>query len=131
MFASWKSIATVGGSGALTYLAASPTQVSANGQPTLRLTMGKSDALLMDVRALGGLAMGFASMYKGIKASTREWLGTGAVASFSSLASTEAIRMQGNKNGVVYEGGYFPTFSGIGTSAPAYQQAPSSAWARR
>jgi hypothetical protein len=130
MFASWKSIATVGGSGALTYLAASPTQNS-GGQPTLRLTMGSSDALLMDVRALGGLAMGFASMYKGLKAGTREWLGTGAVASFSSLASTEAIRYQANKGGAnVYPGGTWPKISGMG-SAPAYQQAPSSAWARR
>ena len=94
--------------------------------------MGGSDALLMDVRALGGLAMGFASMYKGLKSSTREWLGTGAVASFSSLASTEAIRYQGNKAAPgSYTGGAIPQFKGLGGSAPAYHQAPSSAWARR
>lgn len=126
-FDAWDEIGAVVGAGALSYLAAGKRKNAT--QPTLRISLDKGNSLIGDVRFIGGLAAGFASRSKSVSAKTAKMLETAATASFSSLASTEAVRYQLIKQQLLPQSGrVFPSFGGVSSPQPQYG-ARSAAWA--
>jgi hypothetical protein len=91
MFDAWTGLATIGGTGALSYLAAGGK--TAGDEATLRLSLDKGGSLLGDVRLLGGVLTLLGSYWLKGEA-VRKTLGVITVASFGSLLSTELIRVR-------------------------------------
>ena len=91
MYNAYATIGVLAGSGAMTYLAANPSK------GTLRLTVGKSNALIYDVRFIGGTVCGLASMFLVKSKNAKGLLGLTSFAAFSSLISTEVVRWRANK----------------------------------
>jgi hypothetical protein len=115
MFNAYATIGVLAGSGAMTYLAANPNKTP----ETLRLTVGSSNALIYDVRFIGGTVCGLASMFLVKGKNAKNLLGLTSFAAFSSLISTEVIRWRANKKVEgTYPGGWF---SGVHDHAmPSY-----------
>ena len=130
MFDAWDEIGAVVGAGALSYIAAGKRKSAT--QPSLRLSLDKGDSLIGDVRFLGGLAAGLASRSKMMGAGARKTLETVATASFSSLASTEAVRYQLIRQNVLPQGGrIFPSFGNAGAPQQPQYGNRTAAWASR
>jgi len=144
MYDAWSIAATGGGAAALTYLASGWKQMDRGGEKTLRLSLDKNHSLLGDVRLLGGLGTGLASMYvKG--AGTKKALQVVSVASLLSLGMTEIVRWQLARQGVAGIAQKLPVFPALWQkagdvnygalpgpqSAPAYHREREAAWARR
>lgn len=134
MFSTWHNVAGVAGAGALSYLAAAPAKDG--GKPSLRLSLTKDDALLTDVRLLGGLVTAGAAMYVD-GADTKKTLAVVALASFASLFCTEAVRYRFSRPemGLVREAKIMPSanFGALSDGQPAYgrQYQAQGAWASR
>ena len=125
MFDAWNVVGVGGGSAVLTYLATGPNQTH-NGKPTFRLSLDKKSASLVgDVRVLGGLLSGFASMYT--KGTTKRTLRVVTAASFLSLVQTEIMRYRvaGAAKGLPI----FPAYGATATASHARAQGQPS-WAR-
>ena len=139
MFDAWSGIATIGGAGVLSYLAAGQ-ETKEGGVPTLRLSLDKGGSLLGDVRLLGGAVTGLAAAYVG-SGSAKKVLSGVAFASFASLFCTELVRIRLVKR---TSDGKSTSFSKLdlvpkaiqggsfgGTSAPARSYQTQNAWANR
>ena len=86
---------TLGGTGALSYLAASPNNVDENNKQTFRLSLpfgSTKGSLLLDPRFFGTLLVGWYANKGGVSASTKQAMNQAAMAGAMSLVSTEAIR---------------------------------------
>jgi len=105
-------VATLAGTGALTYLAVSPKN-EINGVPTYRLGIGKSGSLLMDPRFFGTLLLGWWASKPGGSASNKAMMKQAAMAGAMSLVSTEAIRFRMKREGQQVAGGLLPDFGDI------------------
>lgn len=126
MFKGWHDVGIVAGTGALSYLAAGTGKNLE--QTDLRLSLDKGRSLVGDVRFLGGMLAGVASMSKRVDADTKQTLQAVATASLGSLASTEAVRYRLIRANVLTQGGrIFPQF-GAEAPAPAYGTR-QAAWA--
>lgn len=90
-FDAWSGIVTLGGAGALSYLAAGQVNKEQGDKPTLRLSLDKGGSLLGDVRLLGGALSAGASYYLA-SGDTKKVLSGVALASFASLICTELVR---------------------------------------
>jgi len=117
MYNAYATIGVLAGSGAMTYLAANPAKES------LRLTIGESNALIYDVRFIGGTVCGLASMFLVKSKKAKGLLGLTSFAAFSSLVSTEVVRWRANSAAVKankaapYKGSWF---SGQHDAMPSY-----------
>lgn len=137
MFSTYSSVATIAGAGALSYLAAAPGRDGA--KPTLRFSLDKNNSLLGDVRLLGGVLMTGAAMWAK-EEKTKKTCAIIALASFGSLAVTEAIRYRYVRAGIIEKAPLMPTFgnpsfgalNGPSDSYGAYQaNARQASWAAR
>jgi len=109
MVDSWSALGVIGGGAALSYIAAGRKTSKEGGETTFRLSLDKGGSLVGDVRFLGGfLTMG--AMYMAKDAGTKKTLGLISLASFTSLAITEAIRMRLKKDGTVKVADKLPVF---------------------
>jgi hypothetical protein len=117
MMDSWSALGVVGGGAALSYIAAGRKTAKEGGEKTFRLSLDKGGSLVGDVRFLGGL-LTLGGMYMAKEAGTKKALGVISLASFASLAITEAIRMRLKKDGTVKVADKLPVF-------------PSFAWAEK
>lgn len=115
MMDSWSGVGVIVGGGALSYIAAGRKTSKEGGEATFRLSLDKGNSLVGDVRLLGGL-LTFGAMHMAKDSGTKKVLGVISLASFASLAITEAIRMRLKKdNGgqvkVANQLPVFPTFA--------------------
>jgi hypothetical protein len=142
MFDAWAIAGVGGGSAALTYLACGWKQTK-DGKQCMRLSLDEGCSLLGDVRLLGGIGTGIASMYVG-GADTKKALQTVCAASLLSLVQTEVIRWRLAKQGNTGVAEKLPIFPSVFQKATegAYGALPGpqashstsqrqSAWARR
>ena len=133
MFNAWNGVATIAGSGALSYLAAGHGKGEA--KTDLRLSLDKSGSLVGDVRFIGGVAAGLVARWGRLNARTRGVLDATAFASLSSLASTEAIRYRLKGTGAIDEGkgGIFPRIAALESfgANPQHAYGANAAWAQR
>lgn len=131
MYNAWTTIGTIGGAGALSYLAAGQT---VNGAHTLRLSIDKSGSLLGDVRLWGGGLALLSSIWVKNK-NAKDILRLTSVAAFSSLVTTELVRwrLARTGGGVARQLPLAPalSFGALGGGSPAHQSAPAGAWASR
>jgi hypothetical protein len=98
MYNAYHTIGVMAGSGALTYLASGKNK---NDQTTLRLTLGESNALIYDVRFIGGSVCALASMFLVKGKNAKSLLNMTSFAAFTSLISTEIVKMRLSKEGAV------------------------------
>ena len=144
MYDAWTIAGVGGGAAALTYLATGWKQKEEGGGYTMRLSLAKNQALLGDVRLIGGVGAALTSMYvKGPQ--TKKGLQVVATASLLSLGMTELIRWQlarKNVQGIAKNLEIFPamwqraTHQTMGAlpgpaSAPTYARQREAAWANR
>tara|TARA_R110000824_G_scaffold400042_2_gene606715 strand:+ start:2200 stop:2568 length:369 start_codon:yes stop_codon:yes gene_type:complete len=117
MYNAYATIGVLAGSGAMTYLAANPNK------KTLRLTIGSNNALIYDVRFIGGTVCGLASMFLVKSRNAKSLLGLTSFAAFSSLVSTEVVRWRANaaSDGAAYPGGIFKDSMGAMPSYGTYR----------
>ena len=104
MYNAYHTIGVMAGSGALTYLAAGKNK---SDQVTLRLTVNGSDKLLYDVRFIGGSVCALASMFLVKGKNAKNLLNMTSFAAFTSLISTEIVKMRLAKDGMVPKGTWY------------------------
>lgn len=116
-FDAWNGLMTIGGAGALAYLVAGQKSED-EGTHNMRLSLTKDNALLTDVRVLGGLGALGASMF--VKdGSAKHTLHTAALVLGASVVTTELIRWRLSK---ADDDGRPLSIAGDGDTAPLLPQ---------
>ena len=134
MFDAWTTLGTIGGAGALSYLAAGQKNKE-SGKPLLRLSIDKKGSMIGDVRLLGGTVTALAAYYVSNQQAKRALM-TISLASFASLVCTELVRVRLVKDNLVEKAPLAPfgnpSFGALPGPAGVYgNYQAQGAWASR